>query len=192
MAAPLAGLKVIELARILAGPWAGQTLSDLGCEVIKVDDFEAMRQTYKRNQHGTHNPVRLGQMFERMMAERKLSQRELAKDIEVSEGTIRNALDCAKAAKVRNSCAVEKLTVRQMRRLNELPQQIGDPDLAWRVVATDVAGNGGVSDLSNPWVALLSAIEVPGAVALVIGQPAVFKVVVMIGREMRSDVVVVL
>ena len=37
MAAPLAGLKVIELARILAGPWAGQTLSDLGCEVIKVE-----------------------------------------------------------------------------------------------------------------------------------------------------------
>ncbi len=37
MAAPLAGLKVIELARILAGPWAGQTLSDLGAEVIKVE-----------------------------------------------------------------------------------------------------------------------------------------------------------
>lgn len=35
--APLAGLKVIELARILAGPWAGQTLSDLGAEVIKVE-----------------------------------------------------------------------------------------------------------------------------------------------------------
>jgi len=34
---PLAGLKVIELARVLAGPWAGQTLSDLGCEVIKVE-----------------------------------------------------------------------------------------------------------------------------------------------------------
>ncbi len=34
---PLAGLKVIELARILAGPWAGQTLSDLGAEVIKVE-----------------------------------------------------------------------------------------------------------------------------------------------------------
>ncbi len=34
---PLAGLKVIEMARILAGPWAGQTLSDLGCEVIKVE-----------------------------------------------------------------------------------------------------------------------------------------------------------
>ena len=37
MAAPLGGLKVVELARILAGPWAGQTLSDLGAEVIKVE-----------------------------------------------------------------------------------------------------------------------------------------------------------
>ena len=36
-AAPLAGLKVIEMARILAGPWAGQTLSDLGAEVIKLE-----------------------------------------------------------------------------------------------------------------------------------------------------------
>ena len=33
----LAGLKVVELARILAGPWAGQTLADLGAEVIKVE-----------------------------------------------------------------------------------------------------------------------------------------------------------
>ena len=37
MSAPLKGLKVVELARILAGPWAGQTLSDLGAEVIKVE-----------------------------------------------------------------------------------------------------------------------------------------------------------
>ncbi|WP_127901504.1 CaiB/BaiF CoA transferase family protein [Solirhodobacter olei] len=37
MAAPLEGLKVVELARILAGPWAGQTLADLGAEVIKVE-----------------------------------------------------------------------------------------------------------------------------------------------------------
>jgi crotonobetainyl-CoA:carnitine CoA-transferase CaiB-like acyl-CoA transferase len=34
---PLAGLKVIELARILAGPWAGQILADLGAEVIKIE-----------------------------------------------------------------------------------------------------------------------------------------------------------
>jgi crotonobetainyl-CoA:carnitine CoA-transferase CaiB-like acyl-CoA transferase len=37
VAAPLAGLKVVELARVLAGPWAGQTLADLGCDVIKVE-----------------------------------------------------------------------------------------------------------------------------------------------------------
>jgi crotonobetainyl-CoA:carnitine CoA-transferase CaiB-like acyl-CoA transferase len=35
--APLAGLKVVELARILAGPWIGQTLADLGAQVIKVE-----------------------------------------------------------------------------------------------------------------------------------------------------------
>jgi len=34
---PLSGVRVIELARILAGPWAGQTLADLGAEVIKVE-----------------------------------------------------------------------------------------------------------------------------------------------------------
>jgi crotonobetainyl-CoA:carnitine CoA-transferase CaiB-like acyl-CoA transferase len=37
MPAPLEGLKVVELARVLAGPWAGQTLSDLGCDVTKVE-----------------------------------------------------------------------------------------------------------------------------------------------------------
>ncbi len=36
-AAPFTGLRVVELARILAGPWIGQTLADLGAEVIKVE-----------------------------------------------------------------------------------------------------------------------------------------------------------
>ncbi|MDU8942443.1 CaiB/BaiF CoA transferase family protein [Ovoidimarina sediminis] len=40
MTAPLKGLKVVELARILAGPWAGQTLSDLGADVIKIESPE--------------------------------------------------------------------------------------------------------------------------------------------------------
>lgn len=34
---PLQGLKVVELARILAGPWIGQSLADLGAEVVKVE-----------------------------------------------------------------------------------------------------------------------------------------------------------
>ncbi|MBO6757670.1 MAG: CoA transferase [Roseibium sp.] len=37
MTAPLEGVKVVEFARILAGPWIGQTLADLGADVIKVE-----------------------------------------------------------------------------------------------------------------------------------------------------------
>jgi crotonobetainyl-CoA:carnitine CoA-transferase CaiB-like acyl-CoA transferase len=55
---PLAGLKVLELARILAGPWAGQVLADLGAEVTKVespagDDTRTWGPPFIANPDGT-------------------------------------------------------------------------------------------------------------------------------------------
>jgi crotonobetainyl-CoA:carnitine CoA-transferase CaiB-like acyl-CoA transferase len=57
---PLAGIKVVELARILAGPWAGQILADLGAEVVKVespegDDTRDWGPPFVENPDGTHD-----------------------------------------------------------------------------------------------------------------------------------------
>src|SRR4026209_1919507 len=60
MPKPLAGLRVLELARNLAGPWAGQLLADLGADVIKVerkgpgDDTRAWGPPFVEGTDGKH------------------------------------------------------------------------------------------------------------------------------------------
>ena len=97
-------------------------LSKVPCQVLQdTDDFEAMRQTFKRNRGGKDDPVLLGRMFKQMMASQKLSARALAKKINVSETTVRNHLNYVEAAEVRTRFAGEdrqaeiaKLTKRQL------------------------------------------------------------------------------
>ncbi len=58
MAGPLSHITVLDLSRVLAGPWAGQNLADLGAEVIKVerpvkgDDSRAYGPPYLKDREG--------------------------------------------------------------------------------------------------------------------------------------------
>jgi ParB/RepB/Spo0J family partition protein len=127
-------------------------LAEVPCEIIDAADFESMRQTYKRNQHGRHNPVLLGSMFRRMMEARGLSARALAQEIGVSEGTIRNAMLYAEAEDLRNSYApppgewspkTADLSVRQVRCLVGLPPRVAQLWLDSGADLKAVFGKGG-------------------------------------------------
>jgi crotonobetainyl-CoA:carnitine CoA-transferase CaiB-like acyl-CoA transferase len=86
MTSPLATIRVLDMSRVLAGPWAGQTLADLGAEVIKIerpgegDDTRAWGPPFLADRDG--KPTRESAYF--LSANR--GKKSLALDISRPEG----------------------------------------------------------------------------------------------------------
>jgi len=85
--APLAGIRVLDLSRVLAGPFCAQTLADLGADVIKVerpgtgDDTRAWGPPYVRDAQG--NDTSESAYF----TSTNRNKRSIAIDIASPEGT---------------------------------------------------------------------------------------------------------
>lgn len=119
MAAPLEGLKVVELARILAGPWAGQILADLGADILKIespagDDTRNWGPPFIDNGDGTRdaayfhaaNRNKRNEVVDFSMAQGQARVRELVADADVVienykvGGLAKYGLDYASLSKV--------------------------------------------------------------------------------------------
>ena len=103
-------------------------LTHVSCEIIEADAFEIMRQTVTRNRHGDNNAVLLGQLYSKMLKVGKLSNRELAKKLDLTEGSVRNYLAYGEAFQLRNGYAssgalelISGKTIKQVETYLKLP-----------------------------------------------------------------------
>jgi crotonobetainyl-CoA:carnitine CoA-transferase CaiB-like acyl-CoA transferase len=84
--APLSGIRVLDMSRVLAGPWAGQLLADLGADVVKIerpvsgDDTRGWGPPWLKDDDGADTDV--AAYF--LSANR--NKRSIAVDIACSEG----------------------------------------------------------------------------------------------------------
>ena len=101
MAGPLSHIRVLDLSRIMAGPWAGQILADLGADVIKVerpgagDDTRAWGPPFLKDQR------RRGDARGRLLP---VGQPRQALDHARSRQAGRPARSCARSRRAPTSC----------------------------------------------------------------------------------------
>jgi hypothetical protein len=67
-------------------------LGEVLCEIVDIDDLEARIQTYKRNQHGKHDPLLEGVMFADMIDCDDVAKREVGRRFNIEEGRVRRSL----------------------------------------------------------------------------------------------------
>jgi ParB/RepB/Spo0J family partition protein len=108
-------------------------LATVLCEIRQMDDFEARRQTFKRNQHGHHDMVLQARMFSDMKTAKNLSNRQLAQEMGISDGTVRNSLAYVEAAERRaahtgknSDGEIAKLPLSKVQSYLKMPTPIGD------------------------------------------------------------------
>ena len=127
MPGPLAGIRVLELARILAGPWAGQILADLGADVVKVERPGAGDDT-----RGWGPPFVEGADGKPMSAAYYHScnrgKRSVAVDFETEDG--RRIVQQARGALRRRDRELQDRRARQVRARLREPGE-GQPDLIY-------------------------------------------------------------